>query len=147
VSLGSPKDSTASGKIPTEISKSPRVFLYLYMKLIKHKGLYIDKSEVHGWGVFSTEKISAGAIVEECPVPEALFPLEYQHKYLHLLPFPSLKDKIAMWQPTGFSPHLNHSTDYNVTWSVDTDKMLATFVAHKDIEPNQELFIDYSLEM
>jgi|14BtaG_2_1085337.scaffolds.fasta_scaffold145986_1 hypothetical protein len=117
------------------------------MKLIKHKGVYIDQSNVDGWGVFTSQDISEGEIVEECPVPEALFPVEYRTKFMHFLPFPNLKDRIALWQPTGFAPHLNHSPKYNVVWSIDQDKMIATFTAHTDIKAGQELFINYNLEM
>ena len=36
--------------------------------MIYNPKIYIDKSPVHGWGVFAKEDIMEGEVFEECPV-------------------------------------------------------------------------------
>ena len=117
------------------------------MKIYKHKGLYIQKSAVHGYGVYTDVKILAGELVEECLV-RSIFPLDTSTKNTpFLMAYPNVKNKKAFWHPTGYCAYFNHSKRYNVKWSIDTSKMLATFTATKNIIPGEELFIDYNLEM
>ena len=44
-------------------------------KLVIHKGLEVGASVKHGYGVFATEQISSGSIVEECMVCIQTIPL------------------------------------------------------------------------
>jgi hypothetical protein len=36
--------------------------------MIHNSKIYIDKSPVHGWGVFAKQDIKSGELIEECPV-------------------------------------------------------------------------------
>ena len=118
------------------------------MRIFKHKGLFLKDSPVHGYGLYTDVKILFGELIEECPVSTQRFPLEvdkYQNPFL--MPYPSLKEKESLWTTNGYCSHLNHSTKHNVIWSIDQDKMIASFVACQNILPGEELFINYHLEM
>ena len=75
----------------------------------------------------------------------------FKHKGLFLKNSPvhgyGLKEKESLWTTNGYCSHLNHSTKHNVIWSIDQDKMIASFVACQNILPGEELFINYHLEM
>jgi hypothetical protein len=117
------------------------------MKIYKHKGLYLQKSPVHGYGVYTDVKILKGELVEECPVGDIL-PLDFsKYKLTFLMPYPSLKNKESLWHPTGYCAYFNHSNSHNVVWEIDTSKNLAYFTAVNNIIPGEELFINYNLEM
>ena len=50
--------------------------------LYKNKSIEPRKSEVHGWGIFTKEKISKGEILEEC---HCLYMTEDEASYTHHL--------------------------------------------------------------
>tara|TARA_R100000479_G_scaffold89596_1_gene43920 strand:- start:44 stop:394 length:351 start_codon:yes stop_codon:yes gene_type:complete len=107
--------------------------------IFKHKGLYLDKSPVHGIGVFTDLNIKKGDLIEECPIPQTL--LKAKHSHLFSYPLGSSTSFI----PTGFSIHLNcNDNDPNVVWTFDEESFICYFKARKNIDKGSELFISYA---
>ena len=113
--------------------------------IFKHSGLYIDKSPVHGWGVFINEDIKKDSLLEEAPIAKII---ELRNDINLLTPYlmrPAKEnERPDRWFiPTGFSIHLNHADVPNVEWKVDYETNIAYFYAAQDIKANEELFISY----
>tara|TARA_R100000458_G_C8121746_1_gene140350 strand:+ start:205 stop:609 length:405 start_codon:yes stop_codon:yes gene_type:complete len=113
-------------------------------KLTIHKGIYVKKSNIHGWGVFTNLEINEQEIVEECVIPYQkiphLSPLLRNYRFI----FPNEKSKyyfIAL----GFGSIYNHSEDKaNIEWEVNEKERIITFKAIKKININEELLFNYN---
>ncbi len=110
--------------------------------------IYVDKSPVHGWGVFAKEKILAEEIIEECPI--LTLPITKGENSGLLLDyrfnFPSGLDWNEQVVAFGYGSIYNHSNDYNAYWYSINDKRTFVFVAKRDIEPGEEIFTYYGDE-
>ena len=120
-------------------------------KLVIHKGLEVGASVKHGYGVFATEQISSGSIVEECMVCIQTIPLSsgilsnysFAGPILKLAHEPSGNVKYCVI-PTGFAMIYNHdSKEPNLEWEHNVDNRLIVFKAKKDILPGEELTHNY----
>ena len=89
------------------------------MKLIKHNGLRVSKSNVHGFGVFTDVEIKSGDLVEQCPT-HILYDTKVD------LIHPSLKsyvyqftidDKLTPIVLLGWGGIYNHSDDHNLNYN------------------------------
>tara|TARA_Y100000034_G_C6751073_1_gene333859 strand:- start:216 stop:581 length:366 start_codon:yes stop_codon:yes gene_type:complete len=115
------------------------------MKLVTSPNLEVRESPVHGWGVFALRRIPKGEIVEESPIFKT-----------------SLKgDKVSgsplnryFWTSPGGSGYIltfglasifNNKTDnHNVMMEWYIKQRFFRFTAIKDIEKDEELFINYT---
>ena len=114
--------------------------------IVKHTGLCIDKSPIHGWGVFTKEDIKKGELVEECPMAS-----KKKYGYLgdvdinpYLMSYDANEIHHTWFIPTGYSIHLNHSDTENLYWKNDLENDICSFYAKRDIKANEELFINYN---
>ncbi len=110
--------------------------------------IYVDKSPVHGWGVFAKEKILSGEIIEECPI--ASLPIvKGEHSAIlidYRFNFPSGSDWNEQVVTFGYGSIYNHSNNSNAYWYSLNDKRTFLFVAQRDIEPGEEIFVYYGDE-
>jgi SET domain-containing protein len=110
--------------------------------------IYVDKSPVHGWGVFAKEIITQGEIIEECPIltlpisPGEVTPLLIDYRFN----WPSGTEWVEQVLSLGFGSLYNHSENPNAYWISDLDKKTFKFIATKRIEPNEEIFVWYGDE-
>lgn len=106
---------------------------------------YLDKSPIHGFGVFAGEFIPKGAKVWEF---NPLFDLRFSEEELNIL-FPSARQEIEhhLYQPeeggllyyeSTMGKYMNHTRDPNVDF---TEVGVGT--ATRDIQPGEELTCDY----
>ncbi|KAF2736372.1 SET domain-containing protein [Polyplosphaeria fusca] len=106
-----------------------------------------------GRGVFATSRIPKKAVLDVCPVlvlgleenarhieKTTLYhytynwPVTDQHNFKH----------VAQALIFGLGSMFNHSLqDQNVVWERDTEKLVITYRAARDIEPGEELCISY----
>lgn len=113
------------------------------------KKIYIDKSPVHGWGVFAKETIYEGEIIEECPI--LTLPI-YNRESSPLLidyrfNFPSGTDNWAeQVLPFGYGALYNHSNQPNAGWSSNNEKRTFIFRSIRIINPGEEIFVYYGDE-
>ncbi|MFN7280731.1 MAG: SET domain-containing protein [bacterium] len=99
-----------------------------------------------GRGVFTSEPISRGTIVELSPVivmgPEdrQLLDRTPLHDYI----FEWGDDKTRCCMAMGYVPVYNHASPSNCEYEMDYDEDSITVTAVRDIEAGEELFINYN---
>lgn len=106
----------------------------------------LRNSPKHGLGVFSTDKILKDEIIEVCsflPFPqkrEEKTPVFSNYTFC----FPRGEEWTTHALVMGYGSYYNHSINPSVEWYTKDDENLFVFFALRDIEPDEELFINYS---
>jgi len=113
--------------------------------LTRHSGIFIKKSNIHGWGVFTNSKILENEIVEECIIPDEKIPLNSDILKRYYFIWPKTPNYNSYCLPLGFACTYNHSTKPNVKWLINEKEKLMIFIAIKDINKNEELVHNYTL--
>jgi len=110
--------------------------------MLKHPTkLKISKSEGRGWGVFASEEIKSGEVLEECVVYKV--PLAGNDDYSFQYKRGSMLKKQKRLS-SGFGCMYNHSNDPNVEYLYhQTLEDVFVFKAKKDISIGEELYIYY----
>jgi uncharacterized protein len=106
----------------------------------------IQRSPIHGWGIFATEDIVNGEVLEEVPfliVPMA--PMEASSLFLdYRFNYPAGQ---AGWKhqaiPFGFACIYNHSNTNNAEWYTDEENEIFIFKTIKDIKSGEEILTYY----
>jgi hypothetical protein len=89
-----------------------------------------------GWGVFATDSVVSGDVLEECVV----FPLDnYDVLSDHRLAWTEQEDAMA----SGCANLYNHSDTANVRFVLDHEAKLIRIVALRDLQVGEELFKKY----
>lgn len=109
------------------------------------KKLYINKSSIHGWGVFAKEKIYNGEIIEECVILSLPIQKGEVSGLLcdYRFNFPSGNEWSEQVIALGFGSLYNHSEEPNAFWYSNDTKRTFIFEATRDIEPGEEIFVYY----
>ena len=111
--------------------------------------IYIDRSPIHGWGVFASEIIEKDEIIEETPY-FTLFQKGEEKKdcnkellndYRFL--FPASIDWKEQVIPFGCGCIYNHSEDSNDYWETDENKGTFKYKAKRKILPGEEICTYY----
>ena len=105
-------------------------------------GLYVRPSPRGGRGVYTSESIAEGSIVELAPV------IELSVADRALIHTTSLHDYYFIWGEgaalaLGFGSLYNHSPMPNVDYEMDYAYRQIRFSALRQIQPGEELLIDY----
>jgi hypothetical protein len=108
--------------------------------------LYIDKTAAMGRGVFTSEAIPAGTLIEIAPVivMEATDRPHLDKTLLHDYIFEWGKEKCCM--ALGYVPMYNHSYTSNCDYLMDYDEDVIFIKTVTDIEKGGELTINYNGE-
>ena len=107
--------------------------------------LYIDNTGM-GRGVFTSENIEAGMVIESSPV------IVMTHEERKLLDQTRLHDYIFEWgdkkneccMAMGYVPVYNHSYKSNCEYEMDFEKQTISIKAIRFIKAGEELFINYN---
>ena len=112
----------------------------------------LDYSPIHYRGVFATEFIPSGEIVERCP----LVPLAHRSKYhvdpqiweylysQPMCPCNECKNHgFVFHMVLGYGMLYNHQDVPNTKWEFDFRRLVADVVAEKDINKGEEIFVSY----
>ena len=108
-------------------------------------GLYIAHSEGKGRGVFTSEEIQAGEIIEICPVlviPSSQLPIIHKtvlHDYYFL--WGEKMDQCAI--ALGFGSIYNHALNPNANFILDMDNQTIDIEAILTIEAGDEITLNY----
>lgn len=108
--------------------------------------LYIAASDIEGRGVFCTQPISKGEIIEICPViivpPREMKLIDsgILYNYYFVWEQPALTYAIAL----GYGSLYNHSYEPNVEYLPDYANETLDFFAIKDIKIGEEILINYN---
>jgi len=118
-------------------------------KIFSPKKIYVNKSKIHGLGVFASEKIVTGELIEECPI--LTLPMKFGDKSGLMLDYrfnwPSgTLDWDEQVISLGFGSLYNHSETPNATWRSNNDKRTFEFICIKDIIPDEEILVWYGGE-
>jgi hypothetical protein len=107
--------------------------------------IYVDKSPIHGWGVFASQDIETGEIIEEVPVLE--LPINKGEVTSLLIDYRFNWPQGVEWDKQvvglGFASLYNHSNDANAYWVSDLEKNTFKFISNKKISSGDEIFIWY----
>ena len=112
--------------------------------LYRSKKIYVDDSDIHGRGVFASEFIKSGEILEECHFLELDNGLQYPEILnRHFFAWPKgVGDKLAIC--LGYGSIFNSSDEYpNADWQTDTTKNKIIFFSIRDIHQGDEILTNY----
>jgi hypothetical protein len=109
---------------------------------VTRDGLEIKEGR-HGRGVFATRRFTTGDAVERCPTLE--LPGDQVAGRLSDYVFGSGDDEDEVLLLLGYGMLYNHSAEANCEY-VQEEPRVITFVATTDVEPGDELTIDYGEE-
>lgn len=108
-------------------------------------GLYISDISDKGRGVFTAQEIPDGALIEVCPVlviPKAELPVIHKtvlHDYYFLWGEDMDDCAIAL----GFGSIYNHEVHPNANFILDMENQTIDIVAVRDIQPGEEITLNY----
>jgi len=112
--------------------------------------IYVNKSGIHGWGVFAKKEIKKGELIERSPVIiEEQYHLGYNSwgnkiYYQFSWEVPRENDNCLYATALGYGSIYNHSDRPNANWAFYTsDVKLILFYATRNIRKDEEIFIWY----
>lgn len=105
-------------------------------KLFQNK-IVVQKSSMHGYGVFAKKRIKKGEKIEECYF---IYSKRGGDRGLDDYYFDA-KGKYAVF--LGYGSIYNHADDPNATYTVNIGKRIATIKAIKNIPKGHEIFVTY----
>jgi len=116
-------------------------------KLFASRKIQVADSPVHGWGVFATEDIENGELIEECafiPLPlkngeVSSLLIDYRFNY----PAGLLTTETQQVAVLGSGMLYNHREPNNVYWVTDENNKSFKFYACSKIKKGEELFLYY----
>ena len=110
------------------------------------EGLYIEKSNEKGRGVFTKQPIPANTIIEVSPVivMTAEERINLDQTLLHDYIFEWGKDSKQCCMALGYVPVYNHSYRSNCEYEMDFDNEIIKIKTIRAIEAGEELFINYN---
>lgn len=116
--------------------------------MLQHPGLYIMETSFKGKGVFTSETIHEGDIIEVChiiKIPTAELPIIHKtvlHDYYFLWGEDLEEAVIAL----GFGSLYNHDVWSNADFILDLENDTIDIVAIKDIQAGEEITLNYQGE-
>lgn len=112
----------------------------------------IDYSSIQGIGVFATQDIPKGELIERCPMVK----LEWRSKYLHdptIWKYCYSQPKCQcsdcknhghyFWMVLGYGMIYNHQDEPNTIWKFKYKEAYADVISTKDIPAKEEIFVSY----
>jgi len=108
--------------------------------------IYLDKSPIHGWGVFANQSIAENEIIEICPVIDmGIYFGDVSHiliDYRFNWPqgTPNYEKQVVC---SGYGMMYNHSENPNAAWRSNEENNTFEFYSIKPIRPQEEIFIWY----
>ena len=113
--------------------------------MIYNPKIYVDKSPIHGWGVFAKEDIMEGEVFEECPI--LTLPIEKGEITSLLIDYrfnwPQGNDFEEQVVPLGYGSLYNHSDNANSFWISDLENRTFKFISNREIKKGEEIFVWY----
>jgi hypothetical protein len=114
------------------------------MNIVPPNKIRISNSPIHGLGVFATEIIYEGEIIEICPVIDMCLNGESSHILIdYRFNWPQGNDCKTQVVPAGYGMMYNHNNDANALWRSNEENKTFEFFAIKQINPNEEIFTYY----
>ena len=117
-------------------------------ELYLNPAIFIARSDVHRWGVFTSEDIKQFDVIQESPYmtfdgDEPLDESEVIARYLHQTEGGPLVYEYVIG--FGFASLYNHSDNPSVAYELDVVNEVMRHYAIDDIPAGSELFLDYGV--
>lgn len=113
--------------------------------MIYNPKIYVDKSPIHGWGVFAKEDIMEGEVFEECPI--LTLPIKKGEITSLLIDYrfnwPQGNDFEEQVVTLGYGSLYNHSDNANSFWISDLENRTFKFISNREIKKGEEIFVWY----
>ena len=113
--------------------------------MIYNPKVYVDKSPIHGWGVFAKEDIMEGEVFEECPI--LTLPIDKGEITSLLIGYrfnwPQGNDFEEQVVALGYGSLYNHSDNANSFWISDLENRTFKFISNREIKKGEEIFVWY----
>ena len=120
-------------------------------KLVPAKKIYIADSKIRnpknsefvsGKGVFASEDIKKGEIIEVAPILILEFTDFIDTKWNLLFEYYFWMDDFVVLA-LGYGSLYNHSKNSNVRYEINSEKKVITFTATKNIKKDEEIYFNY----
>ena len=114
------------------------------MKLKHPSKVEVRESPGKGFGVFATQHISKGEIIEEChlitlPIPECMGDILHDYRFN----YPQGPNPTEQVLPLGFGCIYNHDNNNNAYWRDHPEQKVFQYIAVRDISPDEEVCTYY----
>lgn len=118
------------------------------MRIYPPKKVYVDKSPIHGLGVFASELIYRDEIIEVCPLYDLGVNMQEQNDIMinYRFNWPQGINPISLVLPWGYGCIYNHSENSNASWRSNIRNYTFEFFAIRDIEIGEEICTYYGGE-
>ena len=99
-----------------------------------------------GYGVFATEFIREGELIEEChlitlPIPDCMNEILYDYRFNY--PQGVGPSSVEQVLPLGYGCIYNHDSDNNAYWVNHPELKVFQYIAKRNIYPNEEICTYY----
>jgi len=115
------------------------------MKITPPLKIYLKDSPLHNLGVFSSQKIEKGEVIDICPFIS--FPQSSKEKIPVFSNYAFCYPRSENWTThalvLGYGSYYNHSETPSVDWNTNENDQTFIFFAIRDIDEGEELFINY----
>lgn len=113
--------------------------------MIHNTKIYVDKSPIHGWGVFAKEDILEGEVFEECPILS--LPIKHGEVSDLFIDYRFNWPQGTEWEdqvlPLGYGCLYNHSENANAYWVSNLENRTFKFISNREIKKGEEIFVWY----
>jgi SET domain-containing protein len=115
------------------------------MKISPPTKIYLKDSPLHNLGVFSSQKIKKGEVIDTCPFLS--FPQNSKEKIPVFSNYTFCYPRSENWTihalVLGYGSYYNHSEKPNVDWYTNEEDQTFVYFAINDINDEEELLINY----
>ena len=108
--------------------------------------IYLDKSPIHGWGVFANQPIAENEIIEICPVIDMgvvfgeVTHILIDYRFNWPQGTPNYEKQVVC---SGYGMMYNHNETPNAAWRSNIENNTFEFYSIKPIRPQEEIFVWY----
>jgi SET domain-containing protein len=117
------------------------------MKILPPTKIYIARSSIHGFGVFANQLIKQGEVIEETPLLDLNIKKGDSTSLMIDYRFNWPQGSGGNWDKQvlawGYGSLYNHSENANAYWRSNLERDTFEFVANRDIQINEEIFVWY----
>lgn len=144
------KIKNTENKVEEEIAPFERIANNVYFQ--PKKIIIKLSSKEMGIGVFATDNIENGELIERCPMIQ----MDWRNKYLgdpqlhrYLYTNSSCKCEqcqihgVNMFMVLGYGMLYNHQDEPNTNWNFNFKDLIGDVIASKDIKKGEEIFVSY----
>ena len=115
------------------------------MRILPPTKIYVSHSPIHGLGVFASEIIKEGEIIEECPYIDLKIKKGESSSVLgdYRFNWPQGDEWELQVCTLGWGSLYNHSDNPNAAWRSNFINNTFEFFATRDIQPQEEVLVWY----